>query len=271
MSMIVVAAGKGSPVTTATLALAAVWPRRSLLAECDPAGADIALRLSGPNGVPLRCDRGIVSLAAAVRADPDPALVAEHTQQLAGGLDVLVGPESPAQAGGLAVGWQPVADALAGLPDVDVLADAGRFLPAAVNEPVLRRADLLLFVVRPTLESLAHLRHALNAVGNGGFVSATVAVLVDPRRADRQLAETRDVLAAWFPNVSVAGGLADDPAGAAGLSGVWTRRLDRSPLIRSARTLAAHLDVRLADLRAQADAPVPAEAKPVSAVTGGAR
>jgi len=43
VALIAVAADKGAPgVTTACIALAAVWPRQVLLAECDPAGGDLA-------------------------------------------------------------------------------------------------------------------------------------------------------------------------------------------------------------------------------------
>ena len=48
MALIAVAADKGAPgVTTASVALAAVWPRPVLLAECDPAGGDLVYRLPG--------------------------------------------------------------------------------------------------------------------------------------------------------------------------------------------------------------------------------
>jgi len=42
MALIAIAADKGSPgVTTTSVALAAVWPRPVLLAECDPSGGDL--------------------------------------------------------------------------------------------------------------------------------------------------------------------------------------------------------------------------------------
>ena len=53
MALIVLASDKGSPgVTTTAITLAAVWPRRALLAELDPSGGDVALRLRGPRGRP---------------------------------------------------------------------------------------------------------------------------------------------------------------------------------------------------------------------------
>ena len=48
VALIAVAADKGAPgVTTTAVALAAVWPRPVLLAECDPAGGDLVYRLPG--------------------------------------------------------------------------------------------------------------------------------------------------------------------------------------------------------------------------------
>ena len=45
--LIAVAADKGAPgVTTTAVALAAVWPRPVLLAECDPAGGDLVYVMS---------------------------------------------------------------------------------------------------------------------------------------------------------------------------------------------------------------------------------
>ena len=68
MALIVLASDKGSPgVTTTAITLAAVWPRRALLAELDPTGGDVALRLRGPRGAPLSPEVGLISLAVGVR------------------------------------------------------------------------------------------------------------------------------------------------------------------------------------------------------------
>ena len=66
MALVALASAKGSPgVTTASLVFGALWPRQVLLAECDPAGGDVAIRMTAPAGAPLGSDRGLVSLAAA--------------------------------------------------------------------------------------------------------------------------------------------------------------------------------------------------------------
>src|SRR5882757_7767914 len=102
MALIALAADKGSPgVTTAAVALSAVWPRRVLLAETDPAGG------------------GLV-----------PDQLWDHVQPLSGGLEVLVGLGVAEQAAGLAGLWPTLGRAFAQLADsphapADVIADCG--------------------------------------------------------------------------------------------------------------------------------------------------
>src|SRR5581483_7650817 len=86
MALIAVTADKGAPgVTTASVALAAVWPRPVLLAEADPAGGDLMYRLPAASGGQLDPGRGLLSLAVAVRRGLEPGQVWEHTQKLQGG------------------------------------------------------------------------------------------------------------------------------------------------------------------------------------------
>ena len=92
MALIVIAADKGAPgVTTTALALAAVWPRPVLLAECDPAGGDLVYRFPAADGSALDPRRGLMTLAVAARRGLQPRQLWEHTQKLSGGLDVLTG------------------------------------------------------------------------------------------------------------------------------------------------------------------------------------
>jgi hypothetical protein len=257
--LVVLAAGKGAPgVSTAAVALAAVWPRPAVLTEADPAGGDLVFRLAGANGHPLAQDRGLLSLATAIRSGPGLA-VSEHVQSAAGGLPVLIGPASPVQAAGIAASWPALAAALAGTSDADVLVDCGPDTPL----PVLTRADLVLLLVRPSLAGVAHLRATLGwllprleqtppAADRLGVV-----VRADPRQGESAVREVREVLAGSAHSVAVLGSLAEDPAGAAGLAGQWTRALDRAPLVASARALAGALDRRLA---AGPERPVPTAA-----------
>ena len=117
MGLIVLAADKGAPgVTTAAVALGAVWPRPVLLAECDQAGGDLVYRLPAEGGGMLNPARGLLSLAATARRGLRAEQVWEHTQRLSGGLDVLVGLTSAEQAQGLTWLWSPLGRAFANLP-----------------------------------------------------------------------------------------------------------------------------------------------------------
>src|SRR5256885_1056147 len=124
MALIAVAADKGAPgVTTTSVALAAVWPRPVLLAECDPAGGDLVYRLPSAEGSRLDQRRGLISMAVAARHGLQPGQVWEHTQKLRGGLDVLTGVTNSEQGSGLELIWGQIGAALAGMPDADVIAD----------------------------------------------------------------------------------------------------------------------------------------------------
>lgn len=117
MALIVLAADKGAPgVTTAAVAIAAVWPRPVMLAECDPAGGDLVYRLPAEDGGMLNPARGLLSLAATARRGLRAEQVWEHTQRLVGGLDVLAGLAGAEQARGLTWLWSPLGRAFAGLP-----------------------------------------------------------------------------------------------------------------------------------------------------------
>lgn len=263
MSLLALVADKGAPgVTTAAVALAAVWPQQVLLAECDPSGADLPYWLPGAGGSPLGRDRGLVSLASTVRGPIEPGLVWQHTQELEGGLPVLVGPAGPEQSEAMGSAWTPISGLLAGLPDTDVVADCGRLLGDGPAVPMLRRAGQIVVLARDTVAGVAHLRHGLgsiartvNAAGSsvtGSALSRIVVVLVaERRRAEQSCEQVRQVLTetAGLADVPVLGAVHFDVAGAAGLAGQWGRRLDRSALISSARPLASELHSRLVAVR----------------------
>jgi hypothetical protein len=88
MSLIVLTSLKSSPgVTTAALALGAVWPpeRRVLVAELDPAGGDLANRFRLPG------EPGLLVLAAAARRHDPTHRVWQCCQRLPGGLAAMPG------------------------------------------------------------------------------------------------------------------------------------------------------------------------------------
>lgn len=252
MALIAVAADKGSPgVTTAALTMAAVWPRRALLAELDPSGGDIALRLRGPRGVPLSPETGLISLAVGVRRGAQPNQVFEHVQRLDGGLEVIVGLTSGEQGSGLVGSWGPIGEMLDRVPGVDVIADLGRLYPASPAADALQHATAVVLVTRPTIDAVAHLRARVAAVlrdlerRSGGAPTIGVVVVTSPRdEASPKQIET--VLRQAGLAAPVLGRIAHDPKGAGLLTGDWVGRLDRSLLVRSTREVVGRLAQRLA-------------------------
>jgi hypothetical protein len=247
VALLAVAADKGSPgVTTTALSLAAVWPRRCVLAELDPFGGDIAYRLRGPRGMPLSPETGLITLAVGARRGAAPEQLFEHVQRLDGGLEVLLGLASGDQAGGLAGLWGPVATLLDGTPGVDVVADCGRLYTHAPTMDVLRHAAAVLLVTRPTVDGVAHLRSRAAQLA-GELRSGTpdgvplFVVVVTAARDDRSAAEIDLVLRRAQLPAAVVGRIGYDPAGAGMITGEWVGRLDRSLLIRSARDIAGRL------------------------------
>jgi hypothetical protein len=242
--LIAVAADKGAPgVTTTAVALAAVWPRPVLLAECDPAGGDLVYRLPGEGGDRLDPRRGLLSLAVAARRDLQPSQLWGHAQKLRGGLDVLLGVTSAEQGAGLEPLWGPVGSVLAGLSQADVIADCGRLGPDGAYYDLLAHAAAVVLVTRPSLGEVVRLRDRAAAVSlavrQRGGQDARVGVLVvaDHRVFSRALAEVGQVLGA----VSMLGGIAFEPRSAELLRGEWGGRLDKSLLIRTAREVAGQL------------------------------
>jgi hypothetical protein len=242
--LIAVAADKGAPgVTTTAVALAAVWPRPVLLAECDPAGGDLVYRLPGEGGGRLDPRRGLLSLAVAARRDLQPTQLWAHAQKLRGGLDVLLGVTSAEQGAGLEPLWGPVGSVLAGLPQADVIADCGRLGPDGAYYDLLAHAAAVVLVTRPSLGEVVRLRDRAAAVAlavrqrSGQDARVGVLVVADHRVFSRALAEVGQVLGA----VGVLGGIAFEPRSAQLLRGEWGGRLDKSLLIRTAREVAGQL------------------------------
>lgn len=232
MSLTCLCSAHGSPgVTTTSVALVGVWPegRRVLLVEADPWGGMLAARLG------LSDHPGLVSLAAAARHGLDEGLVWRHAQQAADGVAVIVAPPSPEHArsalGDLAgplAAWCGAQDA------VDVVADCGRLTSDPESLPLLRRADRVLMVVRPTVDQLrpAALRfESLDGLG----VEASLLLVGDGPYGPEEVEESL--------GVPVTGSVAWDPPAAVTLGGGGGRDVRRSPLVRSAASLADRLTV----------------------------
>jgi hypothetical protein len=234
VALIVLAADKGAPgVTTAATALAAVWPRPVLLAECDPAGGDLAYRLPAVDGGMLNPGKGLLPLGATARRGLEPAQIHQHTQKIIGGLDVLAGLTHGEQAAGLTWLWGPLGRSLAAIPNADVIADCGRLGSHPQIGDLLAEAEQVVLLTRATLDHVAHLRERLQITKANGVV-----VIADPRNYRSSIEDVRRIVG---PIVQFVHGLAHDPKGAELLRGQWGGRLDRSLLIRTARDLASRL------------------------------
>ena len=252
MALIVIAADKGAPgVTTTALALAAVWPRPVLLAECDPSGGDLVYRFPAAHGSSLDPRRGLLTLAVAARRGLRHGQLWEHTQKIAGGLDVLTGVINAEQGAGLATLWGPLGGLFAAMSGGDVIADCGRLGAGGPQYDLVAQAAVVLLVTRPNPGDVIRLRDraaavasAANARGRRGFTSAVV-VIADQRTLRATSAEVSQALAQGNVPAGVVGGLADDPKGAELLRGEWGGRLDKTLLIRTARETAQQLAASL--------------------------
>ena len=258
MALIALAADKGSPgVTTAAVALAAVWPRRVLLAETDPAGGDLVYRSAAAHGGPLNPNTGMLSIAATARRGLVPDQLWDHVQPLSGGLEVLVGLGNAEQAAGLAGLWPTLGRAFAQLADsphapADVIADCGRISGDTPAVEMFSQAALVLLISRTEPEAIARVRDraaALSAKLHGGARGAAalgtpligVVLITDPSDSAKVVHQVNDMLVASQTGARVVGTVADDPAGADQLAGRKRGRLDKSLLIRSARKVTSDL------------------------------
>ncbi len=186
MAVICVASAKGSPgVTTAALAFALTWPQPVVLAECDPAGGDIAagylrhLDLDGSHGLmqlvvaELRGQASEQFWSQLVDLDPP------NQRRL-----VLPGIASHAQAASLDPNWQQLGVFFASLehtgPGFDVIADCGRLVTPHAPWLLIGRADLVLVAVRPVLASLLPARALVHAIisAAGPAVDGRIGLLV---------------------------------------------------------------------------------------------
>ncbi len=240
MSLIAVTGVKGSPgTTTATIALAAVWPTRPLLADCDPAGGDIALRVPLPDATAT--SGGLLAFAADLRHGQHQP-VWPHVRRAAGGLDVLTGLDGSEQAVAIGAGWTAIADGLARLDDgddTDVLADVGRLTADSLGAPLLDRADLVVVVTRARVGMLVHLRRELRRLGANRPRAMAVLVVADLRETAAVRDTQRAVETSGAPGpIPVLGPLVPDRDVVSTHRGV---RLDRGLLVRTARALSPQL------------------------------
>ena len=256
MGLLAIASAKGSPgVTTAALLFAALWPRPSILVECDPAGGDVALRMPGSDGEPLDTNPGLLNLVAAGRKSFYADLVRQHTEQIVGGLDVITGMTTPEQAAGLGQ-WNVLGSLFAELPGTDTVVDLGRIGAETPQNAILASASAVVLVVDTLPSNVVHLRERLRKVsdGLGGEVGAPLhVVVVAPPKRSRAVAEIRDAITQSQTPVEAVHHLAHDTTGAAFFLGQVTGSPARTALVRSAQPIVDALAARTAGSFVAAD------------------
>ena len=198
----VVTSGKAAPgVTTSTWALALGWPGPLLVADCDPAGGDMAPGLLAGR---ISVDRGLLSWSTAARrgvpARQAATMLVEHAVEVPEQPQVWLVPGVTTAAQGTsftAEAWERLASALqtsSASIGRDALVDAGRLVTERGCWPVLRAADRVLLAVRPSVRSVhaaqdatQRLRHELGdlakvsalVVGDGPYSAGEVAKALD--------------------------------------------------------------------------------------------
>lgn len=235
MKVIGIGSIRGAPgVTTTATLIAAALPDPVVLVEADVAGSVMAVRYG------LGREPGLTTLAASAALDPTGWR--EHAQS-AGGVPVIVGPDSPANAQSL---WRRAGAGLARTltsSDATVVADLGRLDDEA---PLLDHVSLLVLLVRPVAEHLVTLSHRLPMLRNRAHRVQVGVVLVGE-------GTYRPVDVAGPLGVDVLGVLPHDPRVADALSGGGPGRgLTRSRLIRVTTGVAATIHTAIGTY----DAPV---------------
>ncbi|MGH9285807.1 MAG: hypothetical protein ACRD0M_09075, partial [Acidimicrobiales bacterium] len=176
---------KGSPgVTTLALAAGAAATGGHLVAECDPAGGDLAARAE------LSVEaRGLVSLAANARRGLGADVIGEHLCSVGPGVVTLLGPGDGARAAtALAAAAGPLARAFAAL-DATVLADCGRWAPGSPATPLLAMADVVVVVLRAEPDQVDHARFAAATLARDAGALALAVVVAGGRWPGDQVSE----------------------------------------------------------------------------------
>jgi MinD-like ATPase involved in chromosome partitioning or flagellar assembly len=252
MSLFALCSATGAPgVTTTALALGWVWPlahpdRRVLVVDADVAGSGI---LPGYAQAGVPAGGGVLGLAAE-RTSVTAEAIAEHAVALDPDARrlVLTGLSATAQARPLTPVWQSLADAAPSLDaaQTDVVVDIGRLGHRYEPTPLIEQADVVMVVLGSTLTSVTAAVAAVRALrGSRGPGPTTMALLVNdggPYSAREIATELElDRLPVIATDRWAARALAEG-----GTTG-W--RFDRSPLLRSAREVAAYLRDTVATLR----------------------
>jgi hypothetical protein len=234
VTVVALASAKGSPgVTTSALALAVTWPPGApvTIVEADPSGGDLAAWLD------LTLQPGLVSLATEGRRTIDAELFDRHLQPVPGSdeVSVLCAPVAAEQVhAALGSLRDRLVEALRGRPGTTIV-DCGRLDPASPALKLFEQADVRVVVCRPGLAAPHHLQARLRSLP--AEPPQLLAVGESPYSPD-ELADACGIglLGAIAFDTGAADTLGDGPA-------LSERALNRSALVRSARSVAAGLAV----------------------------
>jgi Flp pilus assembly CpaE family ATPase len=233
--LIALASAKHAPgATTTALGLASAWPNRLLLAECDPAGADI------PSWLQLPAAGGLVDALLELRRSTNKSPNVLWQQALSldsdGRLRLLSGVDDPMQAAAVESMWPLLGQQLTALSNdpqepADVIMDCGRLTERGSPWPLLEAADIVGVVLQPTVAGvrltsrwLPQLRDRLGDETRFGRRLRLIVIGDSPYPA----AEVADAL-----NTPLLAALPADAAAAQQLAAGGGRSLQRSRLWRA--------------------------------------
>lgn len=151
----VISPGGAPGATTTALGLALAWPDRVLMAECDPMGRRVlpgfmADRMRGSAGP------GLLGLAMAAEATADTPVPLDHYIVPIADDDrvqLLHGVRDPRHGCRLEPFWRRLAEGAAAR-DGDVIADLGRVGGRDTPNELLRAAQAVVMVLKPTLPQI---------------------------------------------------------------------------------------------------------------------
>lgn len=254
MSVIALASAKSSPgVSLLAELVVQLGPggRRAVLLDCDPAGGDWLLRPGATR------EPGLVSLATAGRRELAGDELLGHLQRFGAGLEVLVGPAAARQAWkALELVGDRLVPYLRELEELDAVVDCGTLSPASPALTVVRAADLVVLVSRPTARAVVHVAPWFEQLVDEG---AAVVVALSEAAASRHEPVYRPDEVAEALGTVVVGPVVHDPSAAARVTAEPGRPdgIAETALVRSVAPVAEAIFARVA--RTSSSDPSPAQ------------
>ena len=232
MSQIAVCSVKGAPgATTLALALTCALAHASgeaALVEGDPAGGDLAALIGLPT------DPGMASLAAASRHQSARLDARTHGQRLPVGGWALLGSTDPTQATATVVTLvSRLRHALEEAAQHAVI-DCGRWASSSPISPLLHEVTATVCCLPATVPAIEAVRVRVDKLREATSGRVGLVVIGPDRYGPDQIEAAT--------GIPVMGAIPWDERGYSGLLGATKSRVERSPLVRAARSLIDRLD-----------------------------